>query len=514
MLPAAGPAAAHGFGQRYDLPIPLWLFVTGAGLTVAVSFLMMALFVRAVPASHHTPRLDLMRTWPGRALAAPAVLTGWRLIGVALYLLVICAGLFGQQSPLRNIAPAMVWAIWWVGMAYISALIGNLWAIVNPLDTLFAWAEALYARLRSGRPLAIGLRYPDSFGVWPSVALFLAFVWMELVWENSDTPASLAAAILAYSAFTWFAMLLFGRTEWLRRGEVFSVAFAILARFAPTETRVVDREACAQCRAPQCGRAAADCIDCADCWNRARAQDRAWNLRPFAVGLLVRQPVEFSRVVLVVLMLASVSFDGFLETPAWAAIMESMVAPTRDAAGRGEDSSAWVQTLGLVAAPVFFLAVYLAFCRLIVWCGESPAQARSQSGQAGATLRIAGLFVFTLVPIAIAYHLAHYLSFLVMAGQYLIPLASDPFGAGWDLFGSKMYFIRIGIIDARAVWYVSLVAIVTGHIAAVYLAHVLALREFPERKAALRSQYPMLILMISYTMVSLWIMAQPIVAGR
>ena len=59
-----------------------------------------------------------------------------------------------MQSPLKNIAPVMVWAIWWVGMAYISALLGDLWALVNPLDTLFAWAEALVARIRPGRRLA------------------------------------------------------------------------------------------------------------------------------------------------------------------------------------------------------------------------------------------------------------------------------------------------------------------------------------------------------------------------
>ena len=77
-------------------------------------------------------------------------------------------------------------------MAYVSALLGDLWALVNPLDTLFAWAEALWARLRPGGRLAIGLRYPEALGAWPAVVLFLAFVWMELVWERSDTPAYLA----------------------------------------------------------------------------------------------------------------------------------------------------------------------------------------------------------------------------------------------------------------------------------------------------------------------------------
>ena len=78
--------------------------------------------------------------------------------------------------------------------------------------------------------------------------------------------------------------------------------------------------------------------------------------------------------------------------------------------------------------------------------------------------RLAGQFVLSLVPIAIAYHLAHYFSMLAIAGQFIIPLVSDPFGYGWDLFGTTLYRIDIGLVDARFIWYLSVTAIVTGHI--------------------------------------------------
>jgi hypothetical protein len=125
---------------------------------------------------------------------------------------------------------------------------------------------------------------------------------------------------------------------------------------------------------------------------------------------------------------------------------------------------------------------------------------------------LAGYFVLSLVPIAIAYHLAHYLSYLLIAGQNIIPLASDPFGNGWDLFDTKTYRLDIGIVNAKMVWYVAVVAIVVGHVSAVYVAHVMALRVFPTARQALFSQLPMVALMVGYTMVSLWILSQPIVA--
>ena len=116
------------------------------------------------------------------------------------------------------------------------------------------------------------------------------------------------------------------------------------------------------------------------------------------------------------------------------------------------------------------------------------------------------------MPIAIAYHLAHYLSMLLVSGQFIIPLASDPLGFGWNLFGTADYKVNLSIVGARFVWYCAASAVVVGHVAAVYLAHVVALEMFQDRRTALWSQVPMVVLMILYTMVSLWILAQPIVA--
>ena len=470
---AAATAQAHGFGQRYDLPLPLSLYICGAALTVIVSCVMIAIFVRAAPKDHPFPHVDLLKYRPLRLLASPAAIAGIRLAAVAFYLLLLAAGFLGNPSPFRNIVPIAVWALWWVGLAYFSALIGDLWRIANPLETLFAAAERAYGRLRGGRPLSLDLAIPPQVEAWPAVALYLAFLWMEMVWEGSDSPLQVAAAIAAYSALTWTGMWLFGREAWIERGEVFTRVFGVFARFSPTRIRLSGR------------------------------QVAQWELRPYAVGLLNRDPVDASTMVLVVLILAAVSFDGFMETPAWAGIVEMLSG--------AEEPARWPRSLGLLLAPLVFLAVYLAFCRLIAVSG-SPRGQRAKIR--GTTRRVAGLFVLTLVPIAIAYQVAHYLSFLATAGEYLIVLASDPLGRGWNLFGTVNHFVRAGIVDARLVWIISVAAIVSGHVAALYLGHLLAMREFPERRAALRSQGPMLLLMVGYTMLSLWIIAQPIVTSR
>jgi hypothetical protein len=167
-----------------------------------------------------------------------------------------------------------------------------------------------------------------------------------------------------------------------------------------------------------------------------------------------------------------------------------------------------VSTIGLILAPLVFLTVYLAFSWLMTLAAGTS---RKGSADHYTTAKMASYFVLCLIPIAIAYHLAHYISFLFIAGQLIIPLASDPFGFGWNLLGTADYRVNVGLIGARFAWYASVSFVVVGHVIAVYLGHVLALRGFESRRSALKSQYPMLALMVFYTFAGLWILAQPIV---
>ncbi|MEK6710859.1 MAG: hypothetical protein AABZ64_09800 [Nitrospinota bacterium] len=466
---APAPALAHAFEKRYDLPIPLEMFLAGAGLAVALSFIVMGFFVRSGGRHFDYPRFDLLRLAPFRLLAHRSVRLAARGFSAAAFLLILLAGFLGEQNPMRNIITTAVWIVWWVGMAYVCSLLGDAWSLLNPWGSLFAGAEALHRRLRPGAPLSLNLPLPARVGSWPAAALFLWFAWAEIGWQNNFVPANIAFAAGVYSLITWGGMLLFGREEWLRRGEAFAVVFGLLGRFGVTEART------------------------------GPGGRREWNLRPPAVGLLAKEVPHPSAVALVLMVLATVTFDGFTETAQWQGLRTRLF-----------DLFAWLgartafqmaDAFALCAAPAIFFLVYLLFAWLV----------RLAGGRVLPAGEVARRFVFSLVPIAIGYHLAHYFSYLFIQGQRLIPLASDPFGWGWNLLGTAGYEVDIGIVEARLVWNLSLAAIVLGHIFAVYLAHVVALGALKDRRLALRSQYPMLVLMVGYTVLSLWIIAQPIV---
>jgi hypothetical protein len=481
-------ASAHGFGQRFDLPLPLWLWLIGAGATIVLTFVVMALFVQERRFNAAYPRLDLLRFRVVRWFANATTVALVRTLAALLFLLTVCTGLFGNQNPYSNLITTMVWVVWWVGVAFACALVGDLWTLINPWRTLFGWAESICAALTNGRRLSLGLAVPSWLGAWPAVLVFLTFAWAELIWGGKDVPSQLGAALGIYSIFTWLGMWLFGRESWLIHGEAFSVAFGVLARFAPIEFV----PASAQLPRPRL------------------------DLRPYGAGLMTTRPVRWSFMVFVILMLATVTFDGFQET----ALMQRVDTATQawhavstllfDLSEWGFDESRVTHTLMLVLFALGFVALFWLTSWIMLrwtaaWLG-SQAVGRELNASVAACS-----FVLTLVPIAVAYHLSHYFSLLLTAGQFVIPLASDPFGWGWNLFGTAAYKVNLAIVSPYVFWYGAVAIIVLGHVIAVYLAHMAALRLFRSQRGALVSQVPMLLLMVAYTTVSLWILAQPIV---
>jgi hypothetical protein len=491
-------ALAHGFGFRYDLPVPYWLYLYGAAAAVVLTFV---LLVDTKPAPHRYPRFDLLRVgWFRAVFAGRPFVLGVRLLSVALFSLVILSGLLGDQTPENNLAPTFVWIVWWVGLAFFTALVGNLWALANPWKILFEWADGLARRLGLGKGLGPYLPYPAGWGVWPALILYVGFAWVELVFLGSSIPFNISVLVLLYSAITWAGMVLFGKDAWLRGGEAFSVFFGILARFAPIEVRVSDPGVCKGCDAP-CQSADGGCVNCYVCFERTTPEDRQLNLRPWAVGLSRLEPVTADRLVFVVFVLASVTYDGLMATPLWLRV-RTLAAPVVEVLGvPGIGGLYLVQTLGLIAVPLLFFAAYLGFVKL----------AEVFSGGVTSIWRLAAAYAYTLVPIALAYQAAHYYTYLLIQGQSAVALISDPFGRGWDLFGTASYEVNVGVLSADIVWYSQVALIVVGHVIAVYLAHGIALRLLRDQQRAVRSQYPMLALMILYTVFSLWILHQPVV---
>jgi hypothetical protein len=224
-------------------------------------------------------------------------------------------------------------------------------------------------------------------------------------------------------------------------------------------------------------------------------RDRVVGLRP-PLGGLPRLDAVPGTVAFVAVMIGTVTFDGFSQGRLWDDFSVELAGALDGIVGL-DAAAKLVATLGLLLG----VAVVGGFYRLGI------AGARSVGGDIGAA-ELRRAFVHTLVPIAMVYVAAHYLTFLLFEGQATLYLASDPLGRGWDLFGTADRAIDFTFLSQNATWYVQVAFVVVGHVAALVLAHDRALALYRDPKLAVRSQYWMLAVMVGFTSLALWLLAQ------
>ena len=463
-------AEAHGFDERYDLPAPLSYFVVGASLTVALTFVAAAVFARRAPDSH-AQDVDAAAKLIAYGPWLPALQLGCRISAFALFGVVLGAALWGTADPMMNLAPTLVWIIWWIGFSLLVACVGNPWPVIDPWRTLFDAFDALAQRLGRQDGIALGWVWPRALGAWPAVALLLAWSWLEVVYPLAAVPFRLGCAMLLWSVLTLTGMLCFGREAWQRNADVFAIYFDTLGRMAPLA-------------------------------NGQRGRNIALRA-PGAALINVDSAAPAGVTGFIIAMLATVLFDGLHGGQAWLlleALLKRTVPQWMDLNGY------FAGTVGLVGVWLLFFCAYQLTC--LVTARVTGATFTTSSVHAA---QIARRFAPTLVPIAVAYIIAHNFSSLLIQGQNAIALLSDPFGRRWDLFGTANRHVNIGIIDAQWTWYVAVAAIVGGHVLAVWLAHRVALRDCATPRRAALASLPLTLLMVVYTAISLSVIAEPMV---
>jgi len=454
-------AGAHALVGRQDLPIPAWLFAWAASLVLIVSFALLSI-------SWRTARLqeDGWRpvAWLSRAFANPLTEALAGALGVLLLGTVVYAGLEGTEDPSRNFSVTFVFVTAWLGLVVLSVLFGDVFRAFNPWRAIArAFASVFRLVARQSAPAPLG--YPERLGHLPALVGLIAFVWLELIYPSGVSvglrPETVAIGVLIYSALTFVAMALFGIEEWLDRGETFSVYFRMFATLSVLEVRdgVLGR------RRPLSGSV-------------------SWGQVPWALSL-------------VLVSIATTSFDGAQEG--------ALSEPIRETFDLLRDLG-----LGVIASfrvnGSLWLAIVIAAVCLLFALGVRGMHTVSGSPP---TRELGRAFAGTLIPIALAYLVAHYFSLFVFQEQAQFTyLLSDPLGDGSDLFGTAGSGIDYGLISANGVWYTQVGALVAGHVAALTLAHDRALALYDDVQLATRSQYWMLAVMVGFTCLGLYLLSQ------
>jgi hypothetical protein len=458
---------AHGLVVRSDLPIPEWLFGWAAAMVLVISFVGLAVL-------WPEPRLQEegwrpLPDWFGRVITSTPVDIVCGAFGVFLLGLTVYSGFQGTQSSTANFAPTLVYVIFWIGLVPTSVILGDLFRAFNPWRAI-GRAVSWVARTAARGPIPAPLEYPAWLGRWPAAAGILAFATMELVVSEGSKPENLAIAALVYSALTFVAMALYGVDAWIDRGEAYSVYFNLFSRISIFERR-----------------------------------GRQIGVRKLLSGLASMEPLP-GTVALVAVMIGSVTFDGAAEAPLWTNIAPHLSDFFHNIGVAQEHALEAAFFVGLMASILIIYGFY--------WLGVVGA---ASVGGGFSKRQLGYTFIHTLVPIALAYVMAHYLTLLLFQGQSLIylgpypklgVLASDPLGTGSNIFGTAEHAINFNVITSNETWYCQVAFVVLGHVAGLTLAHDRALAIYDKARLAVRSQYWMLGVMIGFTSLALWLLSQ------
>jgi hypothetical protein len=443
------PAAAHATGQSFIALLPTGPYMAVGVIIVALSILLLWFL----------PHRSVARLLPSRDLglvAAPPLLRNVSsFVFFVLFCWLLLRGFSGTRDPLENPLVLGFWVVFWMASPMVQGFLFDLWGWMSPWRWLVAPLSAAVPR----PPLALSAR----LGVWPAVLLLLAFSMFTLADPAPDDPARLAGVGVAYLVVTIAGMVLCGSGRWLRQVEIFSVVMAHFGRLAPLARR---------------GR-------------RVRIGWPGWQLAHGARGTR-------GIPIFILVLLGTGSFDGFNETFVWLDLIG--VNPL---AFPGRSAVVMPVVGGLIAANLILVSLFMA----LLFIGDRLV---AGPGRAGPLLAV---FAPTILPIALAYHAAHYLPSLLVNGQYVLVALNDPFGSGANWLGLEGFHVTTGFFNhresMRLIWLSQAAIIVFGHVLAVILAHAHAAQIYGGIRRAFAAGLPLAMFMILYTWLGLWLLAAP-----
>jgi polyferredoxin/YHS domain-containing protein len=508
--------------------IPSWLYSISVGVILVLSFGLFELISRwqrkrTPPSSRanlfRIPGLMALIRWPPFRFLC-------QLVVVVLFFMIIIAGLFGHQLAARNIAPLLTWTVWWGGLVILIMFMGKAWCYVCPWDAVAGWIERLSFWRVKKEALGLGLKWPKRLrNILIATIFFVGLTWIELGFGVTMKPHATALLGLLMLTLTIGCVLVFERKAFCRYGCLVGRVSGLYAMFAASEVRPLDRSVCSACTGKDCYHGnekgygcptslfpgALDentyCIACMECVKSCPDENMTLNARPWAADLETEGRPRRDEAYLALLMVAITGFHGLSMTPVWKEMLGFLE-----------------ETLGLSYIPAFSLGMFLIMAGPVLIYAGLVRLTTLLSRTRTVDYRKAFIqFAYSVLPIALFYHLAHNMEHLLMEGQKVVPLLSNPLGfapgehwnvlglagvGAWNLFGTANWN-PAPLISLPTLWFVQVLLVLVGHVYSLWIADKTARRLYTAPGAAFRSQLPMLIGMVTFSLFSLWLLKQP-----
>lgn len=503
----------EGMSGHIMAGIPEWLYYTSIIFIMIISFTLFEISRRKVSILGSPVKFELTKYRPVKAFfMSRKIQFTFQSILVFLFLLVMFSGFYGNPQPGENIAPILTWNVWWIGLIFVILFFGKMWCYACPWDAITSWLRRLSIfKIKNIETFNLGWQWPKYLkNIYPAVLFFILLTWLELGFHVTMSPEKTAFLGLLMFGMVFVSGLLFEKKSFCRYGCLVGRVSGLYAMFSPVEIRNRSPHICSNCKTYDCFNGNDKgygcptgqnlkimknntyCIMCAECFRTCKYDNVAFNIRPFSADLIDTAKPRKDEAYLAVILFALTAFHGLTMTPNWKILIQKI----QESFNIGYIASF---SLGMAVCLIVPVIVYYGF----VWLAKLLSGAKD--------IPVRKLFIkyaYSVIPIALFYHIAHNVEHFFMESQKLVVLISDPFGYEWNLFGTANMKVA-SIFSLGTIWYMQVMLIIVGHIFGLYVSHKHSYTLFTNPKKAIKCQLPMVFLMVVFSLISLWLIAQP-----
>lgn len=458
------------------------------------------------------PLLGVFSRW---ALTTPWVQASFRLVVAAVFLLAIAAGLWGSDIPERNLATTLTWTVWWTGVIVVIYFVGTAWCAVCPWDSIANWVVRRRLWRRGSETSSLGLRVPRFLrSVWPAIVMFIALTWFELGWGITINPYATAVLALLFILLATFSQLLFERKAFCRYFCSVGRTIGTYAELSSVNLRPLKTDVCASCKTLDCFHGSEQiepcpthllmgtlkenryCTSCGACTFSCPHENVTWRWQPNRINEVGEQRLNSPEAWFVLFLLSLTLFHGLTMLNAWEQVMQKLGAWFSDTGGR----PLWAFSAGMSLSMLVPIALYAFAIKLT----QSLLPERREFK------RLFSFLALPLLPLAFSYHISHNLTHLVRESRGFWQVLVNPFGIdALPLSMAEKHSHHMNpILPDDVMFALQAMLVVVGFYWSLRIVQR-RVSLVTDTQASWWNVSPVLVFILLTSMVSLWLLMQP-----
>ncbi len=431
----------------------------------------------------------------------------FQLPAVLLLVLVVLAGFFGIQNSNRSLATILIWVIWWSLLIISLALAGRIWCFMCPFGAIGDWMQRRTFYKKVNDEFSLKRKWPVNFrNLSLAAVFFLVITWADFQFNLVNSPLNTAYFVVALLGLIVIISILFERRSFCRYACPITGLIGLYSMFAPLELRTKKKETCKTCNEKYCisgnenGYACpvfeypgtmeknTNCILCTECVKNCHRNNISFNIRSFAGDLLTMTKTRADEALFIPVLLGVTIFQTLIMIRPWAGFTQDLMIYT----GASYDSVRFILYITAAVFPVLIYSIAIAFSKLLY-----------------PKIIFKDLFTgyaFSIIPLGLIMHLSHNIRHLLEEGTGIIPVLSDPFGFGWNLFGTSGY-MTAPLLGSDNILLIQWLLMLVGLGFSVSVGKNISKRMFRGNNSA---YIPVLIFVFMVFVFDLWVIGQPI----